>query len=402
MYFLAFLMFPIIGEYLAYINGIYLSKAGYSSIKLIIYHSVFSAIVLSIAFVVSNHKVAINSDYIEYSLVEINKIFNKAIILLAAMSIVLFFISGYKIIFGLADRGEIRVGLGILGPLHTMILGYFPVSIFVFTSVLYLNSSIKIKKVLKKKLIIILIFPFILGILSGYKAVAVSMLVPALMILYFNNFNIFRIFIFTIFSVVVLTIATSFVMNCTIERAFEFMIHRATIMSAYGTIGFWNTLGNVDTPLSDILINFMGSLGSGISSMLLGMETNNPEFLKTNLSRYVTYLVYPLKDRALAGSVNVTVTSFAHSIFVFGKVFFVFYAAIQGFVIGFIIRGIKISTLRNFPLKTALFSVYFFYVIIPMLNSGEIYMLFSLPVIVYMFVTYFFIKYLLSAKINVN
>jgi len=173
-------------------------------------------------------------------------------------------------------------------------------------------------------------------------------------------------------------------------------------MSAYGTIGFWNTLGNVDTPLSDILINFMGSLGSGISSMLLGMETNNPEFLKTNLSRYVTYLVYPLKDRALAGSVNVTVTSFAHSIFVFGKVFFVFYAAIQGFVIGFIIRGIKISTLRNFPLKTALFSVYFFYVIIPMLNSGDIYMLFSLPVIVYMFVTYFFIKYLLRAKINVN
>lgn len=402
IYLLAFLLLPAIGEIIVYSNDIILGEVGTVSIELILYHLIFVFIVIIATYFTSQYKRDSIIIKDEYSQKELENIFFKSIVLMFILTIVLFLMSGYKIIYGLEDRGEIRVNLGVLGPIHTMILSYWPVSILTYTSVLYYHSSKEIQGILRKRLILLYLFPFFIGFLSGYKAVSISLLVPGLVILYLKSFNFFKLLIFSLITIFILTLFTVFVMDYSIYESFNFIIHRATVMSAYGTIGFWNTLGNISASSSDLFADFMGSFGETIANSLLGFELHSKESLKINLSNLVTYLVYPATDRALAGSVNVTVTAFAHSIYIMGKELFVFYALIMGTIIGLTIKNIKKCITLNMPIKTSLYSLYFFYSIIPALNSGSIYMLFNLPMFVYLTITYFFIVYFIKRTVRVN
>ena len=395
LYMGAFLIFPIIGEYLILSTNIHIS-AGVVTDNLIIKNIIFVTIILLMSYFIQNYRLP-KQILLNKLVSNENIIYNRIITIMAISAFLIFIFGGYKIIFHLADRGQVRAGLGILGPIYTLLLSYLPIALIIYASVIYMHATKKIQKLIRKKLIIIYMFAIVLGVISGYKSVSVVLMVPGFVVLYFDNFKVFRMIIFLSMIVFVLTLFTALVRDVDIASAYAFLIYRATTMTAYGTIGVWNEFPH-GVSVYDGFVNFLGIFGEKIASLLLGISTHEPEFLKTNLSRLITYKVYPDTSRALANSVNVTVTNFGHALYLFGKTFYPFYALIMGIIIGLTIRAYKKYIIKGYPLKASLVGLYFFAVIIPSLNSGGIFMLFSLPVLIYFFGTYIVLRYFVKRK----
>ena len=393
---LAYLVLPIIGEYVIWFTGVGVS-AGVVTSELIVHNSIFVFVLVITAYFVQKYKNP-KGEIIElYGYAYAKRVFNQAIVLFIFLSFIIFVLGGYKILLGLADRGEVRVSMGIFGPLHALSLSYLPVVIMVFVSVIYIHLSKVNKQRLRKKLIIIYSFAIVLGVLSGYKSVAVVILIPGFVILFYDSFGVRRFLLFAMLGIVVLTLFTSLVRGVSVSEGFTFMAYRTTTMSAYGTIGVWNEFQN-GVSLHDGFINFVGMLGKKTASIVLGLSPNEPEFLKTNLSRLITYTVYPDKDRALAGTVNVTVTNFGHAIYLLGYRLYVIYAFTMGIIIGLVMRALKKYILKGYALKASLVGLYFFSVIIPSINSGGIFQLISFPVLIYFISAYIVVRYILKRR----
>ena len=394
LYLGAFLFLPIIGESVLYLTGLKIS-AGRVTIDLILNNIIFVVIMIMVALFISNYKVISHQKKEYFSYAYTNKIIVKIIILLFFISLFIFIVSGYNFLFLSEARGDIRVSLGIIGPFYTVFLNYIPVLLVTYASVLYTYTDKKRK--LYKKLIIIFLLIVLIGIFSGYKAVAISLMIPGFVVLYFNNFNLKRLFIFILFSLIVLTLFTALVRDMPVIQSFSFLIYRLTTMTAYGTIGAWNEFNDIIS-LNDLLINSASLLGNKLASYVLAISQHDVEFLKTSLSRLVTYLVYPNTKGALSGTVNITVTNFGDAIYLFGKKLYIFYALFMGLIIGLTIRCFKIYMQKKLPLKTSMMAVYFFSVIIPSINSGGIFTLFSLVVIVNLIITYTIGRYIIQKK----
>jgi hypothetical protein len=184
-----------------------------------------------------------------------------------------------------------------------------------------------------------------------------------------------------------------------VEDAVLFLINRATNMAAYGTVGVWYELSQGIT-FEGLIINYLSIFGSHITTLLTGYERDTIEFLYSDLSRLITYLVYPDTQRALDGSVNLTVTNFGEAIFFFGKYYFWIYSILSGILIGVIMRKIKYH-LTNANIKlVVLYNTYFFAVIIPWLNSGGTFKLISLPNIVYFILIYLIINLIIPKQLK--
>jgi oligosaccharide repeat unit polymerase len=396
LYLGAFLLLPIIGEFVIYLTGLEIS-AGRVTFDLILNNIIFVIVLIVTVLFISNYK--IGRHYIKkvYAYKDTNKIIVKIIILLFFIVLFIFIVSGYKFLFLSEARGDIRISLGFIGPFYTLFLNYIPVLLVTYATILYTYSDKKSK--LYKKIIIVFLLLILIGIFSGYKAVAISLMIPGFVVLYFNNFNIKRMFILILFSLILLILFTALVRKMPIIESFSFLIYRLTTMTAYGTVGVWNEFNHAIS-LNDLLINSASLLGNKMASYILAISQHDIEFLKTSLSRLVTYLVYPDTEGALNGTVNVTVTNFGDAIYLFGKKLYIFYALFVGFIIGITIRYFKIYMQKQLPLKTSMMSVYFFSVIIPSINSGGIFGLFSLVVIINLIITYIIGRYIIQKKIT--
>ncbi len=399
LYFFAYLLLPIIGEFSILLSGLNISAGGVTS-ELIFHNIIFSTMIIIISYLLQKYKSTKIFVQTLYNYQYAKRVFNYTIKLFIFFSLIIFILGGYKILLGLASRGEIRTTLGMFGAFYTLILSYLPVVLIVYSSVIYIHLNNIDKRKLKRKLTYIYSFAIILGLFSGYKAVAITLMIPGFVVLYLNNFGISKAIIFMLLGVVSLTIFTAIVRHEDIISSFYFLIYRMTTMTAYGTVGVWNTYPN-GVPITDILINFLGIFGQNISSLVLNLSPHDPDFLKTNLSRLITYKVYPNIDGALAGSVNVTVTNFGHAIYLLGKQFYIFYALIVGIITGLIIRAYRKYIIKGYPLKASLTALYFFAVIIPSINSGGIFILFSFPVLVYFILAYIMLKITLK-KVKIN
>ena len=386
LYILAYLVLPIIGEIVVYVTNenIY---AGDVSIGLICNHSIFVILLVLTALTIQSYK------YKNKQILFVNSneqyIFNNAIIYLLFLALLIFSTSGYKFLVLGMDRGHIRTSLGILGPIFTLFLGYVAVAMLIYISIVYTKIPNYNNKINRKKILTIFILVIFIAIFSGYKSAIASLLIPMFIVFYFNNLSLRKLLLFIIFFILLLTLFTSLVRDTNLFIAFSFLIHRLTTMTAYGTIGAWNTFSD-GASLSDIWINFLGIYGKNISSSLLSLDPNTVEFLKTNLSRLVTYYSYPDTQGALSGTVNVTVTCFGHAIYILGKKLYFIYAIVLGIILGVFLRLFRNYVNKADAFRASLVGVWIFSIMLPIFNSGSIFMLFSLFNLIYFILTLLF------------
>ena len=388
LYLLAYLLLPVIGEIVVYITNEHI-YAGEVSINLIYNHFIFVSLLIISAFFIQSYKYKhTNNKILLYSYSNIY-IFNNAIIYLLFIALLIFSTSGYQFLVLGIDRGHIRTSLGVLGPIFTLFLGYIVVAMLIYVSVIYTYLSNYEKKIYRNKVLIIFILVIFISIFSGYKSAIASLMIPMFIVFYFNNLNLKKLLFFITITILLLTLFTSLVRDINLLQAFSFLIHRLTTMTAYGTIGAWNSFDE-GANLNDIWINFLGIYGKNISSSLLSLEPNSLEFLKTNLSRLVTYYTYPDAQGALGGTVNVTVTCFGHAIYILGKKLYFIYAILLGIILGIFIRLFRNYVNKADAFRASLVGVWLFSIMLPIFNSGSIFMLFGLFNLIYFILTLLF------------
>lgn len=387
-YILAFILFPFYAVFYAYIyNG---SIEGYSvNLDITISYFIHLTIMLIIASIISKHKISIN--YM-FSDLHVNRVLNKCIFIALIEFFLVVIFGGYEIIFQRIYRGDLRLTIGLLGPLYNFIILYVPIALVSISSIIYISSN-RIKK-FKFKLFIIYTLVLAIGFFSGSKATIIIVTIPGIAILTIKKS--FKIILFiSIIASFLLIFMTMFVRQIELESAVTFLINRATNMSAYGTIAIWNELSD-SIKFDKFIINFLSIFGSHITTLLTGYEKNSIEFLDYNVSRLITYMVYPDSARALDGSVNLTVTNFGEAIFFFGRDWFWVYSIISGAIIGIVLKNLKKNiSLSKIKIAT-LFNVYFFAIVVPWINSGGVFGLMSLPNFIYLTSIYVILLFICS------
>jgi len=398
LYLLSFLIFPIIGEFIV-MRADMIIGSGSANNLLIISNIIFVMLLLVVAYSVQNYKFKKIAIYPKFSYFFAKKVINRSIPLLIFAAVIVFMLAGRDILFRVADRGEIRVSLGMFSILYKWITLYLTPAILLLNSIIYLHLDDNSKKGLKTKMFFLYFLSILVGLLTGYKATFVIITIGGLVVLTYKGLSLKKLFLLCFTIMIGLVFTTIFVRNeSNILIAFNFLINRMTVMAAYGTVGLWNAFPS-GAPFSDYLFNFFTIFGNKIASLMTGYSVDSIEFLKINLSRLITYMVYPDTQGALKGTVNVTVTNFGEAIYFFGRQLFIVYALTAGIIIGIIIRKFKKCIMFGLPIKGALFGVYFFTVVISWVNSSSIGTLISLPVAVWLFLTYITLYLITKARL---
>lgn len=386
---LAYLVMPIIGLFTVYLNNISL-VAGDVTKELIIFNIVFVSIILSTLSVfffrvrLSSNFVAANKDY---------RTLKRVAIIMTVVCLIIFYMSGYDYIFRNINRGELRVSFGAFGFLNKWL------TIYVVPLLLALVTLVKLSNKFKTVLYWYVYFlGFLSALFTGYKFVVVLVFIPSLIIIFYNK-NIIKISLYISPVVLaILTFTTKMVMHFeTYKDAFNFLLHRMTVMSAFGSIGVYNQYPT-GTNWKESHYLLYSIFGNNLNSYFFGIDFNTIESLQTNLSRKISYLVYPAWDKALSGESNVTVTNFGEAYYIFGYNFWI-YACICSAIIYFMFYKINNHAKKGNRISFLLYLIFFVAVILSWFNSSSFFILFSIPVIIYMVMSYFLLILILRSKI---
>lgn len=368
---LLYLALPVIGQIFILNTGAQVS-AGDVSTELILSNIVFCSIVYASAYLIQKR-----GRYVRVGEFNLNyeRIISRAKFLLLIAGLITFYVGGYKALVLGVNRGEIRLTLGAFGFLYNWMVIFF-VPAVIFLSVLVYRDSIYKKR---KDIITIVVLGVLCGISSGYKSTVVFIFLPTMAFVFFERLKIFYLLLIGGIGFLFLVFTTSIVRSVDFFTAYDFLLNRLTVMTTYGTIGVWEHFKN-GAGIDEASKLILGLFGNNITTSILGASKDSVEFLSTNLSRKITYLVYPDSYGALKGTVNVTVTSFGEAVYMFGRLYWV-YAILSGVVIGLTIRKIKKSYFNCSPILLICSSLYFFIVILTWINSGNVFKLISLPTI---------------------
>lgn len=377
---LAYLVLPIIGEIFIYTTGINL-YAGSVDIKLITYNIIHASIILLFAYKATRT----NNLQINIIPYKPNRIIVRCAIVALIGLVIVFMTSGYRYFILDMDRGDIRVGLGFTGIVSTWVIRFLLPAVLALSTLTFIQSVKRTTPSGKTIYYLTWVLVILSAVSTGYKAPVISMLLPALSILFFHKKVLGLAIKVVPVALIVLSISTAVVRNTSISDGFYFLMHRMTVMVAYGTVGMWNNFPD-GAGFSEAIKLSYNIFGNNVAELILGHSQNSVEFLSTNLSRLVTYLAYPNTTGALNGTVNVTVTNFGEAYYMFGN-WFPVYSVFSGIIFYLLILKFK-QSLKNNKLTMAIIMLTFIHaILLPWLNSSSIFILISLPTIVWISMT---------------
>ncbi|MFZ7791701.1 hypothetical protein [Acinetobacter lwoffii] len=385
----AYLFLPILGELTLLITGDQIVAGDVTwglFFSNLIYSSIVYGIILFFYISKKNNKIGFIAESKDKRTVK------RIAVFITFLCLAMFYFSGYDYLIRGIHRGEIRIEQGLLGFVSKWIMIYaIPVLFFINSVIVYRN----------RKIFFLNYYIYLIGALSaiftGYKFVLVFCFIPVLVVALYHKNIVKTLLLVAPMVLLVLTITTKFVMNYdSYLESFNFLIHRMTIMSAFGTIGVWNYYPN-GASFSEVMRLTYSIFGNKINHFIFGIEFNSIEILDTNLSRKMTYLVYPSWETALSGTSNITVTNFGEAIYIFGKNYWI-YAVACGGVFSFVILKLITNINKGNIIKSSMYLIYILSVLLVWLNSSSIFTLFSLPVFIYLLMTYIMLMILLKTK----
>lgn len=390
---IAYLFLPIIGQIYLYTTGenivagtVFLEFI----IKNIIFASIISAIIGMTLFKLRDNRIRfISSKKDKRSLRRIS-------IIITMLAVLVFYFSGYDYLFKGSYRGDIRVSFGAFGFLYKWITIYAVPALMFLGAVIYCSDKSTTNK---KYLWYIFIMGALSAIFTGYKYVIVFTFIPVFFVFLYNK-NILKIVLYLTPVVLgLLTITTKMVMSYeTYSQAFQFLLHRMTVMSAFGTVGVYNTYPN-GAELSESIKLAYSLFGNNINEILFGIDSNTVDVLDVNLARKITYLVYPAWEAALSGTTNLTITNFGDAIYILGSFYFL-YAFFAGFFVSFLMSKLSFYLNNGDIFKSTMFLAYILGAVLSWFNSTSIFILLSFPVFVYLILTFTMIYFIFKVKIK--
>lgn len=309
--------------------------------------------------------------------------------LIIIILIFIFLFIGRLFLFEHIDRGKIRTSLGILGPIYTWIIIYLLPALIFYISLLYKKlkrTTIKIKL----ELLSTYILAVLIGLITGYKADFLWIILMGIIIFYIDRFLLRNFFFIFSILIILLVFATTLVRGgIPLKQAFNFLIYRTFYLSTAGTVAAWNIFPSGVT-LDNYAYMIIGLLGSKISSLLLDSKLSA---INTNLSVLISYKAYPNVSKVLSGEVNLTLTIFGEAILIWSKYFHFVHAVLYGSFVGIVIAYFYNNILKGNLLKSSLSSIVVLQIIISTITGNSLAFL-SLYFIIYLTLTYITLSFI--------
>ncbi len=385
-----YLVLPIIGQWvlLDFYNDNYFVTASWSLFwNNIVFVTLIFCFLLPLFKYSSVHCVDI---------VKPNKLLFRCLCVSVLVIAFVFYVAGYDFLFKGAYRGDIRVSLGFLGPIYAWVTTYLSPLLLAIAYLSINSKNFNRKKMWQFYLVFLLIL--LSAIFTGYKSRVVVNLFPLITLFFLDKKANLKLILLAGISFVLLVFATTLVRDADFASAYQFILYRMSILMSAGTVGVGQEFPN-GAPFDDSILLALGSLGNKLAPVVLGVDFSDMLAVKTNLSRYITYLVYADTEGALAGTVNLTVTSYGEAIYIFGMKWYFIYAIFSAFFIRYVVMKF-IKNISVNPVRGLMYLIYFYSVVLVWLNSGGIWNLLGPTVIIYMLMSYLFLIVILKGKFN--
>lgn len=402
LYLLAFMLCPIFGEIWIWHGRLTITATtGDVELALIISHVLYVFIAVAIAYAIQRYNSKKELPSPKFNLPFALRTVNRSIMLLGLVLVIIYMISGHAILHRIAGRGEVRASMmqGFFGIIYKWLTLYLPPGALIVNSIIYRRCNHKAQRRLRAKLLLLYCLAIFIGMLTGYKATFLIMIMGGIAVLTHKRLTLRRLLLLILTLAFGLVGTTMFVQNMDMIPSVYFLIHRMTAMSAYGVVAVWNVFSD-GVSFDNLILYALTVFGNRLASLISGYSVNSVDFLPINPSRLITYMVYPNPAEAVMGTVNVTITNFGEAVYIFGRKLFFIHAVIAGLILGITIRAFRKNIMQGNIMKGMLWGVYFFSVVIPWVNGGNTWSLMGVPTIVWLLSTYIVIGLVIKAKLG--
>ena len=307
--------------------------------------------------------------------------------ILLMLAMMLFGFGAYRVWLGEIGKGAFRANLGTFGAVAYLSIKSVIPTLVVFLSILYMSS----KKTRKDKILLFTIFVLtvVVGSTWGFKTTGLTMLLPAMIILYWNAsaIKIGKIFLFFI-AITTLFFQMYDVGVETQMNALNFLWTRTTTMQGDVSWYIWDQYSNgVQFPsYSKTLLPF---IGDNIFSLITGISRLDQElWAEYHFDILINYLVGLPLDVVEIGH-SIVGTPFSEGLILGGVPGVVLMALLGGTISAGIYSRIHSSVLRNRPYVASIYATYLGVHMLSWLIGGAIIQLIHISVIIGLLVSYF-------------
>lgn len=299
------------------------------------------------------------------------------VIVMVLATCILFALGGVNILIFGEDRGELRTSLGMAGFFYTWLQIY----LVPFAVAVMAGFHMRLGRNVRGTALMTYALGLVIGVMSGYKFTTILIFLPALT-LTIRDVRWKSLMFVSIGVMAVLMLTETMQSGRPPVEALAYLFARATSVAAYGVMGAWSEFSESGPSLMRIMDSGFLLFGSKFTSWLSGIPEDSVDFLRFNLSRYITYLYYPNADGAINGTVNLTLTVFGEGVAMLGGTMYWLWSLFAGALVGFVLRKYSRAHARGDVLVASWWLVYYFSVVLSWINSSGWIVIISLPVVV--------------------
>lgn len=315
------------------------------------------------------------------------RVFGLNLVLLSGvfLLVLLFGFGSIRVVMGEVHKGEFRVSLGPLGFIAVMMSKCVLPALLAYAAALYQKSS----KSYSLRLIMAGCFflIFITGASWGFKNTAISMLMPALLIIYWRISFTSLIKITSLFSTAIVGFYYFFDASVeTYSEIDEFLWNRFTVIQGDVSWYVWDLyISNEIFP--SYWPTLLAVFGDKILTFFGLSESNYGEWVRFHYDLLITNIA-GVELSQIEGGHTITATPFTEGLVSGGVFGIVLFAVLGGMLVGKMHALIQYSLIRGADQFSAIAATYFYTYVFWWLNGGAVVQLFHVSTVFSMLLTY--------------
>jgi hypothetical protein len=330
--------------------------------------------------------------------------FRRALLLNLSFALIFIFaMGGYQTILGMVGKGEFRTSIGFVG---STISKWLAPAVFAYLCALKLQVN-KFDPVARKVNWLLWangILVFMIGVSWGFKTMAISMLLPGLIILTWNsNFvPLIKIILFSVVTIFALFWLFDSAEDTTSSIALELLWERLTILQ--GDVPWYLWEKYIQGSLNyDYLTTVSVAIGDTTWSALTGInEQQHPELWVLSHFGYLITYATGYSVEGILGGHNVTGTAFSEGLIAGGALGGYGFGILAGCIIGLTYNGLRKSIKNKQSINTALWSCYSVFCVFSWIASGGIVVLFHIAIIANILLAWLCLKFISVAGLKIS
>jgi hypothetical protein len=294
-------------------------------------------------------------------------------------------------------RGVFRAKLSELGALAYMMTKYLSPVVLAYLVFTYRHRLVRPTVAARIMILFNLATVFEIGLTWGFKTTALTMILPAVLVLYWGRLTITSVLFLVAASVGVL-LGTTIVFDehYELSQMLDQLLARATIIQGDVAWGIWEMQGR-GCAWPDYLPTLGPVLGDGRFTQVTGLARDDHDaWIHTHYDLLLTCLIGNSPEHILERGYTLTATPFAKGIAALGVPGYLLFGVPAGILIAINYRLID-RALSNRVKVAALACAYFAFIMLPLFGSGALVHLFHFSVWASLSASYVLLKLLAAA-----